>query len=165
MYIRQKNAKLKRIPVSQMPRLVSHLKFKKILLKQLEKEFQKVYDSYQQKIATVEHEIRVGETITEFWGDIPVRARFTKNCYGKGFEVMAYGDNLKQLRYAEIYPNAHTSKNGKAKDWHMQIQTWLGGNTPVHYGGRAILYGAKSIEELMPIVRAFIEKGETPKER
>lgn len=154
----------KTVTVKQMRRFLNRKEEKQREYDALNAEYRKICKKYEQKLANLEHQLRIAYTITYFWGNISVSVEDYVTRYGKGMFITDYGDDLKRLRQIDIYPNAHTSENGKAKHWHINIQAWLSDGASVYNGGKAFLYNATSIKALMPIAREFIENGTVPKE-
>lgn len=151
---------MRKITIKQMPKIVNQYQAKKAERSKLNKEFDKLYKHFTRRIEYLDREIKVAETITDFWNGIPIRIEPTNSIYGKGYKITSYSDNLERNREITIYPNADASKNGMAKRWHINIQRWIDSFT-VFRGGCCILANAKSIESLMPMIREYIEKDMT----
>lgn len=154
---------MKSVPLSQYKLLFSQKKALKKAFTRINKQIAKSRKNDEKVLSYFVERLSIAEEITEFWGDVPVRIEKSKRCYGTEVTITSLKEGPQEDKVVEIYPNAHTSQNGKAKGWHMRINRYLNSGE-LFQGGRAYLFNAKSIKELMPIAHNYIEHNILPKD-
>jgi len=73
------------------------------------------------RAARLEAKLRIANRVTEIWGGIAVSVSAGTNCYGRYLKATEIRDDGGWGNGAEVYPFAHTSENGKAKEWNVKV--------------------------------------------
>lgn len=113
----------------------------------------------QKQSLQLQHEISTLERVDSVIDGIAVSETDLKgdrsgNIYGKMYRIGAVDYSIE--RSAEVYPNAHTSEKGVAKDWGLKIYAGHGISNEEFYGT------GWPFKDAVEIARRWVTKGDKP---
>ena len=140
---------------AEIVRALPQLKSLKIDLRIVEGQIKSLTKQREQ----LQDEIKILDSVDDVIDGIAVCIVDDANIYGKEYKIEAADRAIE--RSAEVYPNAHTSKDGVAKDWGLKLH---GPSKP--FGGfEEIFLGSDwPYKDAIEVARRWVTRNEVPSE-